>query len=156
MKPDQATREAMRAAQGFDAGHREENPAQRAQGAPVSAAMLTGDPLNPGAEWAALVRPFGPLVAMLVPEAATAYTGPAWDRATAEFGAALQAVALKRGWTVDTLPEVALAFAAFQLAAPAALALHARRTARQRAAERPPAPPPAPPPPPADNPPASE
>jgi hypothetical protein len=144
-------RAAMKAAAAVDGAHRDANPAQRQPGATVNLAT-TADPWNPGAEWAGLVRPIGGLVAMAVPEAAASYTGPAWDQACAEFGAALHAVAVKRGWQVDTLPEVALAFAAMQLATPAAAALYMRRQAQrdvaaQIAAAKTPPPPPAPEPP---------
>ncbi len=139
-------RAAMKAAAAVDGAQREANPAQRAPTGtvPLSAPL---DPYHQGAEWAALVRPLGGLIAMAVPEAAASYTGPAWDQACNEFGAALQAVAQKRGWQVDTLPEVALAFASLQLATPAAAGLYMRRQAQREAAAARAAVKPEPPPP---------
>lgn len=144
---DKETRGAHRVAREVDGAHREANPAQRGPSATVNLA-LPADPLNPGAEWAAIVRPIGGIVAMALPEAAHAYTGEHWERACAEFGAAVHAVALKRGWQIDAMPEVALGFAAFNLALPAIVAVAGRRKAAaekvaQRAAVK--TPPPTPP-----------
>lgn len=157
MALDKDARDALRAAADADGAHREANPAQRQPGASVDLGMAL-DPLNPGAEWATLLKPWGRFVAVFLPEVADAYTGPAWDRACGDFGAAFHAVAEKRGWRIDNVaPEVALAMCTLNLAAPAALAVYGRRAAaqaRQRDKERqardaapPPPPAPAAPPP---------
>jgi hypothetical protein len=136
MSLDAEARAALKAAQEADGAHRADNPAQRAPGVSVDLGASL-DPLNPGSEWATLIRPWGRFVAVFLPEVADAYSGPAWDKACSDFGAAFHAVAEKRQWRIDNVaPEFALAMCCLNIAAPAAVAVYGRKAVAKAKASR--------------------